>query len=88
MSTFSDIAFLFGCILALYGMVQAVRKIHLQAGLTLVIGGVLVAEWSANHILTAPLPIAWPGLFLLTLLPISCMLMGAIELWSASSRED
>ena len=88
MSTFYGFVFVLGGISIAYGMLQAVRRQHLAAGYALLLGGVCVGEWSANHILTSPIHIAWPGLLLLVTVPLTYMLIGIMHLVDAFCSED
>lgn len=88
MSTFNEFVLVLGGISIAYGMLQAVRGMHLAAGYALLLGGACIGEWSANHILTSPIHISWPGLLLLVTVPLTYMLIGIMHLVDAFWGED
>ena len=88
MSTSYDVVLMFGTILGLYGIVQAMRRAHYHAGLAMVVGGACIGLWNTNHILTSPIDIPWPGLLLLAIVPLGYMLMGIMHLFDAFYGED
>lgn len=83
MSTLHEFVLMLGVVSIAYGMISALCRWHVAAGCALLLGGICVAEWSANHIMTSPIHIAWPGLLLLVMVPLMFMFMGIVILIEA-----
>jgi hypothetical protein len=88
MSTLHELVLLLGFVSIVYGMICAICRWQIAAGYALLLGGACVGEWSANHIMTSPIHIAWPGLLLLVMVPLSYMFFGIVILIAALLGDD
>ena len=88
MSTLHEFVLMLGVVSIVYGMICALCHWRIAAGCALLLGGACVAEWSANHITTSPIHIAWPGLLLLVMVPLIYMFIGIVILIAALLGDD